>query len=67
MAKHSPPGTPKVGQRVYLGADIRRVADQEDELGRTLVTVHLLVGGVPVTFNWKEPDGEAILTTEGLG
>ena len=45
MAKHSPPGTPKVGQRVYLGADIRRVADQEDELGRTLVTVHLLIGG----------------------
>jgi hypothetical protein len=24
---------------------IRRVADEEDELGRTLVTVHLLIGG----------------------
>ena len=67
MAKHPPPGTLKVGQRVYLGADIRRIADQEDELGRTLVTVHLLIGGVPITFNWKQPDGEAILTTEGLG
>jgi hypothetical protein len=47
MAKRPPPGTLKVGQRVYLGADIRRVADQEDELGSTLVTVHLLIGGVP--------------------
>jgi hypothetical protein len=61
MAKQPRPGAPKVGQRVYLGADIRRVAEEPDELGRTLVTVHLLIGGVPITFPWREPDGEAIL------
>jgi hypothetical protein len=67
MPKRPAPGTPKVGQRVYLGADIKIVADEEDALGRTYVTVHLLIGGVPITFPWKEPDGETILTTEGLG
>jgi hypothetical protein len=29
MAKRPHPGTPKVGQRIYLGADIKRVAEEE--------------------------------------
>ena len=64
MAKRSTPGPPRVGQRGYLGADIRRVAE-EDELGRTAVTVHLLIGGYPLRSTGVSLIGKAILVTEG--
>ena len=64
MPKKPLSGSPRVGQRIYLGGDIKWVG--QDNLGFQQVTVRLDKYDYPITITWSEPDGEKIVAAEQL-